>query len=585
MKKKLVVSEKYMERIHPYIPEAYSKLKQGRVTRREFMRLATLLGMSASAALIAAQCGAPAQPEQPAQSGAAAEPTKAQEQMAEAEEKPAVEEKPAAASGVIKRGGTLTTAMLLQLLDHPARLSWGEGANIVRQVSEYLTQTGSDNITRPYLLEKWEASEDVKTWTLYLNKGVKFNNGDELTADDVIFTFGEWLNPDVGSSMLGLLSYLGGTQDVERVDDYTIRLHLKEGNIGVPDHLFHYPAIVLHRNFEGDFIKQPIGTGAFTLEEYAEAERASFKRRTDYWQMGEDGQSLPYLDEVIYVSIDKDAAVAAIQSGQIDSLFSPRPSDWQALKDLPELAVRSASTAQCYMLRMRVDLEPWTNEKVRNALKMCQDREKILQLSYFGQGDLSLDAHVAPVHPAYCERPIPAYDPEGAKKLLAEAGFPDGLKVTLATKNDEVEPDIAQALKELAAPGGFDITLDITEPDGYWDRWTEVDLGITAWTHRPLDTMVLPLAYIADDKGVPVPWNETRWTDEEFTKLLHQAEGTLDIEARREIMCQIEDIMQQRGPIGNSYWKGVWDITRAEFQNIEAHPTNYDLLNNVWKDA
>ena len=114
---------------------------------------------------------------------------------------------------------------------------------------------------------------------------------------------------------------------------------------------------------------------------------------------------------------------------------------------------------------------------------------------------------------------------------------------------------------------------------------TNLDLGITAWTHRPLDTMVLPLAYIADDKGVPVPWNETRWTDEEFTKLLRQAEGTLDIEARREIMCQIEDIMQNRGPIGNSYWKGVWDITRAEFQNIEAHPTNYDLLYNVWKDA
>jgi peptide/nickel transport system substrate-binding protein len=234
---------------------------------------------------------------------------------------------------------------------------------------------------------------------------------------------------------------------------------------------------------------------------------------------------------------------------------------------------------------MRVDLEPWTDERVRNALKMCQDREKILQLSFFGQGDLSIDAHVAPVHPAYCEKPIPAYDPEGAKQLLAEAGFPDGLKVTLATKNDEAEPEIAQALKELAAPAGFDITLDITEPDGFWDRWTEVDLGITAWTHRPLDTMVLPLAYIADADGVPVPWNETRWTDEEFTTLLRQAEGTLDIEARREIMCQIEDIMQQRGPIGNSYWKSVWNITRSEFQNIEAHPTSYDLLNKVWKDA
>ena len=559
------ISQKQMEKVHPYIPEAYDKLKEGKVTRREFMRMATLLGLSAGAATLAAAC-APAAPE----AGSAAATT---------------DEGAGESTGGIKRGGTLTTAMELQLLDHPARLSWLQGANIVRHVGEYLTETGSDNITRPFLLEKWEASEDVKTWTLNLKQGITFNNGDQLTADDVMFTFGQWLDEDVGSSMLGLLSYLGGIQNVEKVDDYTIQLHLESANIGVPEHLFHYPAVILHRDFEGDFVKQPIGTGAFTLDEYAEGERAILKARSDYWQMGEDGNPLPYLDELIYVSLDKDAAIAAMQSGQVDSVYQPRPADWLALKDVPGLTTRSASTAQCFLIRMRVDLEPWNDVRVRNALKMCQDREKILQLSYFGEGDLSIDAHVAPIHPAYCEKDIPAYDPEGAKALLAEAGYPDGLKVTLATKNDESEPEIAQALKEQAAAGGFDITLDITEPGGYWDRWTEVDLGITAWTHRPLDTMVLPLAYIADADGNPVPWNETRWVDEEFTTLLREAEGTLDVEARRDLMCQIEDIMQERGPIANPYWKRVWDITRSEFKNIEAHPTGYDMLNNVWKDA
>ena len=103
-----------------------------------------------------------------------------------------------------------------------------------------------------------------------------------------MFTFGEWLNPDVGSSMLGLLSYLSGMQDVEMVDDYHVRLHLQSPNIGVPEHLFHYPAIILHRDFEGDIVQQPVGTGAFLLTEYAEGERAVFTRREDYWQMGED---------------------------------------------------------------------------------------------------------------------------------------------------------------------------------------------------------------------------------------------------------------------------------------------------------
>ncbi|HEY54597.1 MAG TPA: ABC transporter substrate-binding protein [Caldilineae bacterium] len=573
--KKPQVDKKQMEAIHPYIPVAYEQYSAGRISRRDFLRMATLLGMTASAATFVAACGGGGTAPTGGGEAPAVEATPAGEEVAQPE-----------TAGMIKRGGTWKSAMELQLLDHPARLSWVNGANIVRQISEYLTETGSDNITRPYLLEKWEASEDVKTWDLYLKKGVKFNNGDELTAVDVMFTFGEWLNPDVGSSMLGLLSYLDGMQSVEKVDDYHIRLHLTSGNIGVPEHLFHYPAVILHRNFEGDLIKQPVGTGAFLLEEYAEGERAVFKARTDYWRMGADGKPLPYLDELIYVSADKDAAVAALQSGQVDSMYDPSPAHFQALKDAKGLTTRAVSTAQNLLTRVRVDMEPWDDPRVRNALKMCQDREKIMQLAYFGEGDLSIDAHMAPVHPSYCEKPIPKYDPEGAKKLLeeyaAEKGIELPLQVTLATKNDQAEPEVAQALKELAEPAGFDISLDITEPGGYWDRWTEVPLGITSWTHRPLATMVLPLAYTKESIGA---WNETRWYDDEFTTLLREAESTLDVEARRSIMCKMEDIMQERGPVMNSFWKNVWNITNSAFEGVQAHPTAYDLMYEVWKNA
>ncbi len=554
--KKPEISKKVMAKTHPAIPEAYDQYLQGRITRREFLRFSTLLGMTAGVAMVAASC-APA--DQPSAG-------------------------PAAPSGDVKRGGTFTRAMELQLIDHPARFSWVQQSNVVSHVAEYLTQTGPDNITRPYLLDKWEASEDVKTWTLYLRQGVKFNNGDELTADDVMFNFNEWLNEDVGSSMLSQLSYLSGMQDVEKVDDYTIKLHLQDGNIGVPEHLFHYPACIMHRNFEGDFIKQPVGTGGFTLEEYSEGERAVLKRREGYWRNGADGSPLPYLDEIVYVSIAKDASVAAVQGGQVDCMYQPRAADWQALKDMPGMKVLTAPTAVTTVLRMRVDVDPWTDPRVRNALKMCQDREKIGQLAYYGQVDLGVDAHIAPVHPEYCQKDLPKYDPEGAKALLAEAGYPDGLTVTLATKNDLEEPEYAQALKEQAAPGGFDIQLDITEPGGYWDRWTEVDLGMTSWTHRPLGTQVLRLGYTSDADGNPVEWNETRFVDKEFEDLLLQAEATLDVEARRDLMCQIEDIFMERGPIGIAYWKQVWNIVPEKFQNIAAHPTEYDLLHEVWID-
>jgi peptide/nickel transport system substrate-binding protein len=565
-----ILKRKKRDDVHAYIPELEDLYLKGRITRREFLRNATLLGMSlASASAFLASCAPPA-----------AEPT--------ATPKPAATKAPEPTpkpSGP-QRGGTWKSSMKLQLLDHPARLSWVEGANIVRQICEYLTLTGPDNITRPYLCERWEASDDVKTWDLYLRKGVKWNNGDDFTAEDVMFTFGEWLNEDVGSSMLGLLAYLRGMQDIEKVDDYHIRLHLQYGDIAVPEHLFHYPAVILHRDFEGDIIKKPVGTGAFILEEYAEGERAVFKRREDYWQMGEDGEPLPYLDELIYISTDKDAGLAALQSGQVDTLYAPRPSDFQALKDVEGLTVRPVATSQTLVLRMRVDLEPWDDNRVRTALKLCQDRAKTLQLAYFGEGVLGLDAHIAPVHPAYCEKPIPEYQPEEAKRLLQEYADEKGLelplKVSLATKNDQAEPEIAQVLKESAAAGGFDITLDITEPGGYWDRWTEVDLGITSWTHRPLAVMVLPLAYTEEAIG---NWNETRWTDPEFETLLREAQATLDVEARRSLYCKIEDIMQERGAIGIPYWKNVWNITRDEFKNVKAHPTDYDLLYDVWKEA
>ncbi|MEZ4622903.1 MAG: hypothetical protein R2867_46420 [Caldilineaceae bacterium] len=91
----------------------------------------------------------------------------------------------------------------------------------------------------------------------------------------------------------------------------------------------------------------------------------------------------------------------------------------------------------------------------------------------------------------------------------------------------------------------------------------------------------LALAYTEEAIG---NWNEARWTDEEFETLLLEAEGIFDVEARRDLMSQIEDIMQERGPIGIAYWRNVWNITRSNFQNVKAHPTSYDLFYDVWKE-
>ncbi|MGQ9787219.1 MAG: ABC transporter substrate-binding protein [Anaerolineae bacterium] len=555
-------------KLHPAVPYLQEQLRKGKISRREFIRYAVLLGTSFAAASTLAAVPQP-----------------------EADVLSTISVKPAPRKAVTPvRGGTLKIASRVHKVTHPAQFSWVAPSNQLRQVAEYLTQTDENNITHPLLLEKWEASEDLKTWTLYLRKGIKHNNGDEFNADDVVFTFGQWLNEDVGSSMLGLMSYLK-PENVEKVDDYTVRLHLDRPEIAVPEHLFHYPALVLnHRTFEGDFLKAPHGTGPYTLVEYSEGGRVLLKRREDYWQKGEDGKPLPYLDAMEWIDMGEDftAWMAAIRAGEVDVLDMGDLGGIDAylgLKDAPDITLLQAATAQVRVLRMRVDMEPWSDNNVRMALKLCQNREKIMNLAYFGQGLLGADFHVYPKHPEYCEKPIPKYDPERAKQLLAEAGYPDGLEVNLAVGTGW--PDVvsyAEVLKEDAAAAGFKININTMPNAQYWEKWTEVDLGITPWTHRPLGTMVLNLGYTADADGNPVPWNETRWVDDEFNQLLIQANGTLDVEERRKIFCQLEQIMMDRGPIGIAWWQNIHIPFRKIVHGVPPHPTAYALFNQVWKE-
>jgi peptide/nickel transport system substrate-binding protein len=112
----------------------------------------------------------------------------------------------------------------------------------------------------------------------------------------------------------------------------------------------------------------------------------------DYWQNGADGKPLPYLDKIVYVGLDKDAGLAAIQADPVDSIFHPRPADYLALKDNPNVKVTSVDSSYAYLVRMRVDLPPWNDNRVRTALKMCQNRSKTLQLAGYGLGSLGIDA-------------------------------------------------------------------------------------------------------------------------------------------------------------------------------------------------
>lgn len=549
---------------HPLVPELNEAMRTGKISRREFLRFSTLLGLSLASAQYMAAC-IPAPPtETPAASAAPIE----------------------LLSPSLVRGGALKAATRVERVDHPARFSRISQAHAWRHVLEYLTYTNSKGITTPYLLDKWETSEDLKTWTLYLKKGIKFNNGKELTAADVLFNFGQWLNKDIGSSLLGSLSYLDPNGQ-EKIDDTTIVCHLKSPTIYLPEHLFSYPALIVPQEFGGDISREPIGTGAFTIAEYVPGERCRLAARKDYWRTGRDGKPLPYLDEILLVQLgeDRSADLAALQTGQVDTIIEPTVAVWEALKNEPKYEILSTPTSATRTLRLRVDQDPWTDHRVRQALKLCQDRPKILAVALQNQGTIGNDSHVAPAHPEYMEiAPFP-FDVARSKALLAEAGLKDGVTVELAVSSDWPESlAFAQVLKEDAAAGGFTINLKTMPASEYWDGWTEWNMGITWWSHRSLAPMTLPLAYIANADGEPVPWNESRWVDEEFSAILKEAEATLDLSKRKELVGRLEQIQRDRGSVLIPFFMNVWKIYDKKFHGIVDSPEEYAIFYETWKE-
>jgi peptide/nickel transport system substrate-binding protein len=262
---------------------------EGRIGRREFLRSATLLGLSATAAY-----GFVGQPS----GGSAVSP----------------------ALAAMPKGGTVRISMRVMKIDSPHIFDWAEKSNVVRQVCQYLTRTGDDNVTRPYLLEKWDVSDDLRTWTLHLRKEVKWHNARAFTADDVVWNFKHVLDPATGSSMIGLLkgylmndkaTALWDANAIEKVDDHTVRLNCKMPQLAVPEHLFHYPFLILDPEEGGQFKAGSNGTGPFELVEHDIGRKSVFRARTDYWGEG------PYLDTLEFVDLGGDPAadLTALTSG------------------------------------------------------------------------------------------------------------------------------------------------------------------------------------------------------------------------------------------------------------------------------
>jgi len=555
-------------RIHPGVEKMKEALADGKCSRREFLRTATLLGVSATAAYGIASniLGEDVLPDFVSSAMAADQ----------------------------KKGGVLKFGMVVQEMADPGTYSWTQKSIVARHIIEYLVETGPDNITRPNLAESWEASDDLKTWTFHLRKGVKWSNGDDFNADDVVFNFTRWLDPKTGSSNLGLFDAMleeTGEKDkkgnpvkrmiknaVQKVDPHTVKITLKSAVLSIPENLYNYPTGIVHRNFEkegGDFSKNPVGTGPYELAEFKVGELAVLKKRNAPYWGGE-----VFLDEIRFVDLGEDAGayLAAIASGQVDGLYELDLTTLEAAKNIPGIKVISIPSTQTGLIRMKVTEKPFTDIRVRKAVQKCCDVKRMLDIAHRGLGIVAEHHHVAKIHPEYFALPPIKQDIEGAKKLLAEAGYPKGIELSCNVGNTDGvwEQDSVAVLKEDAAKAGINIKMNVMPSAQYWDVWTKAPLSLTSWTHRPLAVMVLGLAY-----RTGVPWNESSYANPEFDAALNEAESTLDVEKRRAKMEKVEKILQDDAVLVQPFFRSVFTAIRENVVGFEMHPTRYYRFHKV----
>ena len=413
---------------------------------------------------------------------------------------------------------------------HPNRF-W----QVTEKTMNRLLRPDASGVPSPDLAVSWSASDDASVWTFKLREGVKFHDGSDFDSGDVVDLLMRIKDPELASPVASVLKVM---DKVEAVDPLTVKITLSAPHADFPLLLMDY-RIRMTPEGSGDTIgKTGIGTGPFILLTLDAEGTTILKANPDYWE------GPPGIEIVEIISIpDSQARVQALLSGQIDMLRHISGQEKALFEDNPKFKLQSVATGDWRTIAFRTDTKPFTDARVRKALRIAADRQAIIDLVLGpGGGVVACDNPVWSGDQYHAPFDCPQQIDE-AKRLLVEAGYPDGIEIDGITSDlRALWIDMVQVYQQQVAQAGITVNLVKAPADGYWSEvWMKKTVVTTSWGQRPADQI------LNEDYRGGAPWNETYWNRADFDKLLDQARQELDFEKRKALYHRLQTILYEEG--------------------------------------
>jgi peptide/nickel transport system substrate-binding protein len=476
-----------------------------------------------------------------------------------------------------QKGGILriSSAGSPRLIDPPLTGSVEEWM-VTSWLYSNLTKVDSKFTPQPDLAESWKSEENGKVWTFVLRKGVKFHSGKELTAEDVEASIARILDPNTKSRGRG---GIGPIEKIEVIDKSTIKFTLARPISDFPSNLALPYARITPKGTTINLNTQADGTGPFILKEFIVGEKVVLERNPNYFRSG-----LPYVDGLqLNVIPDSTAEINALKDSRNDIMYQVRPDQVALLDGVSGIKVEEVPTGTYVPIVMRVDQPPFNDVRVRKALKLSIDRKAAVQNILGGHGTIGNDQSLPPNNPFYNPSvKAPERDIAKAKQLLKDAGYPDGVKLTMYTSDARVGMlPLALITKDMAKDAGFDISIQNVPWDVYLNTvWEKRQFYTQNWFARPTtDTSILPY-FVTRDKGGSL--NEYWYSNPELDKLLLGAQGELDQEKRKQMYYKAQEILAEDGPAVITFFRNNITAYRTNVVGYHADPGISFPAEEVW---